>query len=104
MTVVCPFYTGRKAVFLWALLASAYEKRSNSSAEQRCVQIDHAAWPPRRQERTTKMPPYFFQPASLGRQFSALPAAKSRWLTITAEKNGNSPNSAAPVGVAAQLP
>ena len=53
MTVVCPFYTGHKAVFLWALLAWAYEKRSNSSAEQRWVQIERAAWPPHG-ERTTR--------------------------------------------------
>ena len=50
--LVCPFYLGRKAVFLWAQLAWAYEKRSNSSAEERWAQIEIAqrAWrrPPRR--------------------------------------------------------
>ena len=53
MTSVWRFYTGRKAVFLWALLAWEYEKRSDSSAYQRWVQIERAAWRrAARQERT----------------------------------------------------
>ena len=51
VTSVWRFYAGRKAVFLWAQLAWAYEKRSSSSAEQRWAQIERAAWPPRRKRR-----------------------------------------------------